>query len=172
MGIFVIAPLVLDVDGQALVDGLRRAHDPHATLVEPHVTLVFAVEDAQEAAMGDWAAICAPESAAASLVFTWATAKLDYTGSAWYLFLMPESIPAPLADLERRLNEGSAKGAIVAPFDAHLTVGRFKDEASARRMAADLTASALRLPAKIVDLVVLRFDGVAERNRKRIRLGC
>ena len=171
MGVFVIAPLILDPAGKAMVDTLRRDHDPHDNLVEPHITLVFAVDDALEASAADWMAICAGESAAVSLVFTRATAQLDYTGSAWYLFLLPETIPAPLAALERRLNGGSVQGAKVAPFDAHLTVGRFKDEAAARRMAADLTASNLRIQARIRDLIVLRFDGVAEQSRTRTALG-
>lgn len=171
MAVFVIAPLVLDAEGQVAIERLRRVHDPHADLVEPHITLVFAAEDAVEAAAGDWAAICARETAAVSLVFTSAAAKLHYTGSAWYLFLIPEAIPPSLAALERRLNEGPAKGAKVHPFDAHLTVGRFESKAAARHMAADLTSSGLRIAAEIRDLVVLRFDGVAERSRRRIPLG-
>ena len=134
------------------------------------MTLVFAALDAQETAVIDWARDCAAIAPGGALDFAWATEKRDYLGTAWYLFLMPRAIPAALSDLERRLNAGPFQAAVVAPFDAHLTVGRFEEAAPARRLAAELTASGLQIAARFSDLVVLRFDGTAERSRTHIPL--
>ena len=165
MAVFVIAPLLMDAADRGFVDRIRRARDPHVDLVEPHVTLVFGVPDAQETQALAWTRICASETQAFNLDFTLAAAKIDYLGSAWYLFLLPTSVPTGLVAVEKKLSIGSLGGASVVPFDAHLTVGRFDTEAAAAAAAVRLNARDLRLSGRVEELVVLRFDGVVERSR-------
>ena len=170
MPVFVIAPLVLqpaDAEGVAL---LRKTYDPNATVVPPHVTMVYGVDDGLESEALRWARIQAAAFAATSLRFTLATVQRDYENSAWYLFLMPKQVPAILAELHRRLNAGPLQGAPDVTFDAHLTLGRFQERVLAEAVARDCNAEAIGIEARIVSLEVVLFDGKTARNRTALPL--
>jgi 2'-5' RNA ligase len=165
MPVFVIAPLTLQPADAERVELLRRTYDPNATVVAPHVTLVYGVDDGLEREAVRWARIQAGAFAAASLRFTLATVARDYENSAWYLFFMPKQIPAALAELHRRLNSGPLEDAPDVPFDAHLTLGQFKERVLAEAVARDSNASGIAIEGRIAALEVLLFDGKAARNR-------
>lgn len=171
MSVFVIAPLELGVADAARISGVRRAHDPHAELVRPHVTLVFALDDGLETEAVRWARIQAAGFAAFDLRLTLATVARDYENSAWYLFLMPQRIPAGLAELQRRLNAGALVTAADVPFDAHVTVGCFAERVLADAVARDANGQGLAIDARIESLEVLRYDGTLVRSRTAIPLG-
>jgi hypothetical protein len=171
MPVFVIAPLTLqDADAKRIAT-LRDAYDPHAKIVPPHVTLVFALDDGLEER-----AVARVRSAAAAfssiaLRFTRATVTRDYENSAWYLFLMPREIPAGLVELHRRLNTAPLLEAPDVVFDAHLSLGRFKERVLADAVARDANAEGVNLTARIEALTVLRFDGAEVQSRVDVPLG-
>jgi 2'-5' RNA ligase len=171
MPVFVIAPLVLQPADAESVALLRKAYDPNAVVVPPHVTLVYGVDDGLESAVVRWARIQAGAFAAASLRFTLATVARDYENSAWYLFLMPKQIPAVLSELHRRLNSGPLQSASDMPFDAHLTLGRFQERVLAEAVARDSNAAGVKVEARIASLEIVLFDGKDARNRTVLPLG-
>ena len=171
MPVFVIAPLNLqpaDAEGLAL---MRNSYDPNAAVVGPHVTMVFGLDDGLEGEAQRWARIHAAAFAGFALRFTLATVARDYENSAWYLFLMPKQIPPGLAELHRRLNSGALAGAPDVAFDAHLTLGRFRERVLAEAVARDTNGAARVVDARIETLEVLLFDGTAVRNRTVLPLG-
>jgi hypothetical protein len=171
MPVFVIAPLLLTPTDAERVSVLRRAYDPNADVVAPHVTMVFGVDDGMEAEAFRWAHIQAGAFAGFRLRFTLATVARDYENSAWYLFLMPRQVPAGLLELHRRLNSGVLAAAPEVPFDAHLTSGRFQERILAEAVARDANAAGIAMDARIEALEVLLFDGSAVRNRTVLPLG-
>jgi 2'-5' RNA ligase len=171
MPVFVIAPLTLQPADAERVALLRKTYDPNATVVPPHVTMVFGVDDGLESEALRWVRIQAGAFAAAALRFTLATVARDYENSAWYLFLMPKAIPPALSELHRRLNSGPLQGAPDGVFDAHLTLGRFQERVLAEAVARDCNASGVAIEARIASLEVVLFDGQDARNRTVLPLG-
>jgi len=171
MPVFVIAPLTLQPADAERVALLRKTYDPNAAVVAPHVTMVYGVDDGLESEAIRWARIHAGAFAACALRFTLATVARDYENSAWYLFLMPRQIPAPLSELHRRLNSGPLAGAPDVPFDAHLTLGLFQERVLAEAVARDGNAAGVAIDGKIATLEVLLFDGKEVRNRTVLPLG-
>lgn len=170
MPVFVIAPLALQPADAERVALLRKTYDPNATVVPPHVTMVFGVDDGLESEALRWARIQAGAFAATSLRFTLATVQRDYENSAWYLFLMPKQIPAILMELHRRLNSGPLQNAPDVAFDAHLTLGRFQERVLADAVARDCNAAGVGIEARISGLEVVLFDGKTARNRTSLPL--
>jgi len=171
MPAFIIAPLTLNPTDTERLALLRRTYDPNAGVVGPHVTMVFGIDDGLEAEAVRWARIQAGAFAACSLRFTVATVARDYENSAWYLFFMPKQIPAPLAELHRRLNSGPLAGAPDVAFDAHVTVGQFQERVLAEAVARDSNAAGIAIDGRIESLEVLLFDGTAARSRTTLPLG-
>jgi hypothetical protein len=171
MPVFVIAPLTLEEADATRIGILRRTYDPHVGIVPPHVTLVFALDDALEER-----AVARVRSAAAAfssivLRFTRAAVTRDYENSAWYLFVMPRELPAGLAELHRRLNAGLVAGTSDAAFDAHLSLGRFRERVLADAMARDANDEGVDIKARIEALTVLRFDGAQVLRSVNVPLG-
>jgi 2'-5' RNA ligase len=171
MPVYVIAPLSLDGTASERIAGWRRAYDPHAALVPPHVTLVFGLDEGmQERAVG-WARTWAAATPPIALRYTRVAVTRDYENSAWYLFLMPREIPAGLAALQGRLTSGPLAAAPEVPFDAHVTIGRFQERVVADAVAREANAVAPIIDARIVSLDVLRFDGNAVQSAVSLPLG-
>jgi 2'-5' RNA ligase len=168
MPVFVIAPLVLQADDQARIALLRRDYDPHAEVVEPHVTLVSALDDRLETEAVRWARISARSTAALALPIIRAVVARDYEKSTWYAFLMPKTIPPRLVELHRSLHGGPVRKPPDMSFDAHVTVGRFRERVIAEAVARELNEDGVRIDAGIQSLAVLRFDGTAVRARTEI----
>ncbi|HVO02712.1 MAG TPA: 2'-5' RNA ligase family protein [Candidatus Cybelea sp.] len=171
MSVFVIAPLELDSVDAARLGALRKAHDPHAEIVKPHITLVFALDDGLETEAQRWSRIHAATFSAFALRLTVATVARDYENSAWYLFLMPHRIPPGLAELHRRLNSGALASAPDVPLDGHVTVGRFDERILAEAVARDANGEGIAIDTHIETLEVVRFDGTAVRSRVVLPLG-
>jgi 2'-5' RNA ligase len=171
MPVYVIAPLDLDGGGSERIAGWRRAYDPHAALVPPHVTLVFGLDEGMEARAVGWARTLAAATPPLALRYTRVAVTRDYENSAWYLFLMPREIPARLAALQARLNAGPLAGAPEVPFDAHVTIGRFQERVLADAVAREANAAAPIIDARIASLEVLRFDGSVVTSTVSLPLG-
>jgi hypothetical protein len=171
MPIFVIAPLALGEADATRIAGLRRAYDPQADIVPPHVTLVFALDDALEQKAVARARGAAAAFSALPLRYTRASVTRDYENSAWYLFLMPREIPAGLAELHRRLNGGLVPEPADLAFDAHLSLGRFRERVLADAVARDANDAGVNIAAQIEALTVLRFDGTTVLSRVDVPLG-
>ncbi len=171
MPVFVIAPLSLNEADAERVAVLRRTYDPHAAIVPPHVTLVFGLDDGLEERAVARVRSAAGSFSAMSLRFTRAAVTRDYENSAWYLFLMPREIPPSLAELHRRLNTGPLLETPDAGFDAHLSLGQFKERVLAEAVARDANDEGVNIVARIAALTVLRFDGSAVQSRVEVPLG-
>ena len=171
MPVFVIAPLTLEPADATRIATLRRVYDPHAGIVPPHVTLVFALDDEmEERAVARVRSVAAAFSSIA-LRFTRASVTRDYENSAWYLFVMPREMPAGLAELHRRLSAGLLPEASHVAFDAHLSLGRFQERVLADAMARDANDEGVNIGARIEALTVLRFDGTEVLSRVSVPLG-
>jgi 2'-5' RNA ligase len=171
MPVFVIAPLVLRAEDQARLATLRRDFDPHADLVEPHVTLLSALDDRLEAEAVRWARLSVQNIAAHTLSIIRAVVARDYEKSAWYAFLLPKAIPPQLSTLYRNLHGGPVRRSPDASFDAHVTVGRFRERVIAEAVARELNEDGVRIDAGIESLAVLRFDGKSICARTAIGFG-
>ncbi|HEY4161716.1 MAG TPA: 2'-5' RNA ligase family protein [Dongiaceae bacterium] len=171
MPVFVIAPLLLQADDRTRIAMLRRDYDPHAELVEPHVTLISALDDRLEAEAVRWARFSAQNAATHTLPIIRAVVARDYEKSSWYAFLLPKSIPPQLTMLYRNLHGGPVRRTPDTSFDAHVTVGRFQERVIAEAVARELNEDGVRIDAAIESLAVLRFDGTSVCARTVVSFG-
>lgn len=131
----------------ARVQALRQLHDPQATLVPPHVTLVFPTEADSDAVAAEVAAAAAI-TPALPLRFTAIAPYADPLSGDTYAFLLPED-GAAVTRLHDRLYAGVLAPRLcpAIPYSPHLTVGRFHvaAEAEALRQTIDMAATLDRL---------------------------
>lgn len=141
------------------VEALRRRHDPLASYLPGHVTLVFPVDVEDEAEVTAAAQTAAGEAAPIGLRFTAVAPFADPLSGDTYAFLEPEDGAAVTA-LYARLHTGTLARLRRSdiPYRPHVTVGRYAG-------AVDLPADALDGPcpctATLDRLTVLRLTEAA-----------
>lgn len=166
--LYTIAPLVIaDID-RATIAAFRTRHDPHADVVEPHFTLVFACAAVAEA---DYLAhVGRAASATPPIAFSCRYAMLgaDDGNTDGYVFLVPDEGHAALSRLHDRLYAGPLAPhlRLDLPFTPHVTIGRCRERAQAKALCDELNAGGLRIDGRVEALMVGtvqagRFEAIA-----------
>ena len=159
MPLLIIAPLEAARADLARIETLRRRHDPHATIIPAHVTLVFPFEtdDRSTIAQHVSQALAAHGPIALRLSAYLAVRAHDDTQS--HIFLVPDQGRAEIEALHDALYSGPLVGALRhdIPFIPHVTVGarEFHDEAE------DLVREfgQVGISAQLTRLELVEFDG-------------
>jgi len=157
---FILSPVEAARDDLSRIESVRRIHDPHHGLVEPHATLVFGFErpllDHIVGHVRDLAARFAPIACR----FDSVRAVRDVAGSGGHLFLIPTRGAAEIVALHEALYEGPLRSELRAeiPFIPHVTIGRLDDHVEAEALAERLS-SGLDMAARLTRLDLVAFDG-------------
>ncbi|SOD90359.1 2'-5' RNA ligase family protein [Caenispirillum bisanense] len=143
----------------AAVEALRRRHDPLASYVPAHVTLVFPVAVDDESEVTGAAEATAGATAPIDLRFTAIVPFADPLSGDTYAFLEPED-GAAVSALHARLHAGSLARfrRPDIPYRPHVTVGRV---AGGAPLPADALAGPCPCPATLDRLTVLRLADAA-----------
>lgn len=156
-----LAPLAISPADRAFLDDFRARHDPHAGVVEPHFTLVFAC--AAVAADDYLAHVGAVAAACASIAFSCRYAMLgaDEQRADGYVFLVPDEGHGALSRLHDRLYTGPLAPhlRLDLPFTPHVTIGRCAERAHAKRLCDELNARPLRIDGRVEALAVGGVEG-------------
>lgn len=163
----IFSELLVDADDAAWIDRIRRIHDPHQTMVGPHLTLVFPFEGLAAGRVCDHVAAVAAASPILKVRLDRAAAVRDAFAPGAHVFLLPGRGGAGLRRLHRQLYAG-----VLAPkldplfaFRPHVTVAAFERLEDAERLAA--TLEPVLMDGRVDGLVVAEFDGRAVETLAR-----
>lgn len=156
--LYAIAPLAIAPHDRAFVDEFRARHDPQASLVEPHFTLVFGCSAVPQ---GDFLAhvrAIAREARPIDFACRYAMLGTDVDTADGYVFLVPDAGHAALSRLHDRLYTGPLAPylRLDQPFTPHVTLGRCPARAQAKRLCDELNAGALQVAGRVEALQVGR----------------
>jgi 2'-5' RNA ligase len=147
-------PYLEDAD-RRWIESFRAQHDPQASRVAVHFTLVFPVETSADGVASEIATV-----AAATAAFTFAVGRTevvtDTLGSGSYVFLVPDEGEPQISVLHDQLYAGMLKThlRLDIPFTPHMTVGAAADPIAARKLANEIDRQA-RLVRGIVGALEL-----------------
>lgn len=167
----VACPHLRDSDRQ-WVEAVRARHDPQASQIEAHFTLVFPVEVAVEAI------IAQVRSAVVShgtipLTLGRAVAFRDVVAEGSRVFLLPEEGHDELHALHDRLYDGAFSRHLRAdvPFVPHLTVGVYPTFGECKRVADQLNQEHRTMRGTVRGLDVIEMAALAVRTVETVPFG-
>ena len=163
MKVAIVAYPTLDDHDRARIESIRRTHDPQASRIAVHFTLVFPVDAAPDdltAEMSAAAAVLSP------IPFTIRCTEVvrDVFGGDFQLFLVPEDGAPQITALHDRLYAGTLRPRLRSDiaYIPHMTIAAAKDRASCERVVDELGLRSLTVTGTLesISLVDLSQDAV------------
>jgi 2'-5' RNA ligase len=163
----------LEDAGRGWVESVRKRHDPQASLIAAHFTLVFPV-DIDVSRVVAHAAQIAAAAAPIHVVLRRAEAVRDeIQGSGGHVFLVPDEGRAEIASLHDRLYEGALKqhrrGDV--PFVPHLTVAADAQYERCEALVHELNAAPLSIRGTLDAIEVIEVAAGEIRCLMKIFFG-
>jgi 2'-5' RNA ligase len=140
-------PALAEADSRK-IEALRAEHDPNASRIALHFTLLFPTAKVAEQALLDRVEAAAKETPAFAVVLKRIMVHQEGTDS--YLYLVPEQGYDALTALHARLNPGDK-----AAFTPHVTVARLADRTQARAIATALASKHFAVNGRVEALTVV-----------------
>jgi len=168
----VVAYPVLSDDDREWIAGVRSRHDPLASRIPAHVTLVFPTEVVEEPLLAHVrSALELFESI--PIVLRRAVAFRDAIGSGCYVFLLVDEGHAELLAVHDTLYGGvlTTHRHRDLPFVPHVTVGAHPDLAECERIASQVNEERRIVPAPINRVDVIEVGESMVRTVAEIPLG-
>ena len=163
-------PLLEEADRQ-WIESIRGRHDPQASRIAAHFTLVFPVEVAVEPVVEHTSARLL-DARSIRFVLRRAEALPDRLGGGCHVFLVPEEGRDEIVALHDRLYEGVLLPYLRddMPFLPHITVGGCGDLGECERLAEALNGGELTVCGTVssIDLVEVRNDDVKTLTTVRL----
>lgn len=158
--LYCIAPPNLRQDDEDRISRIRRLHDPLASRIGPHVTLVFGVTGLSVETFRAHVGAVAERATRFSLRFIRAAAVGSHTGPETHVFLLPDN-GAPVEALHAALYTGPLASAPRhdIPFIPHMTVGAFQRAEGAAALSDEINDAGLDVPADMDRLAVVAARG-------------
>jgi 2'-5' RNA ligase len=168
----VVAYPTLSDDDRQWIEGVRVRHDPLASRIAAHVTLVFPTE-VREAPVVAHVRSALQFCESIPVVLRGAVAFPDRVGSGYYVFLLAEEGYAELLAVHDALYNG-----VLAdhrrrdiPFVPHVTVGAHPQLGECERIANQLNEERRIVRAQINNVDVIEVDESMVRTVAEIPLG-
>ena len=159
--IYVLAYPVFDQGSAERIQAFRIGHEPErAKLVKPHVTLVFGVADAHQAAVSDLVDVVASRTKAFPVVFDRSKIAFDPFEEKYKLFWLCGDGRECLSALHIRLYDGAHRAEFNAqhPFEPHMTVASYDERSDLEKVDVS-AAGTFPVRAKVSALALVRLDG-------------
>jgi len=156
MKLAIVAYPSLDELDRRWIESFRSKHDPHASRLRVHFTLVFPVE-AVPSELGPEVGLVAQSSRPISFVIRKTQVVRDVLGNSNHVFLVPDEGGTEIAALHDRLYAGTLRGHLRSdiPFIPHMTVGAAPDSQSAEKLAETLGLGPRVLRGRIADIELI-----------------
>lgn len=172
MAFLVIAFPDLSAEDRSFIQSFRVRHDPHHGLVDPHVTLVFAVNDLGYEEFAAHIRGISRDQARIPFTFRSAAIVQGVVDYRYYLFLVPEEGYAHLAGFHDRLYTGilSDDRRYDIPFIPHMTIGTMRSAQVCQELADELNRSGLAISGEIVTIDIVSDEKEKIRTIEKIPL--
>jgi len=164
---------VLEPADRDWIESLRMQHDPQATMLPAHVTLVFPAQVRADNLGAEIAAV-ASVTTAIPFVIRWARPVRGAVEAGGHVFLVPDDGFGEIAALHEALYGGafSASRRADVPFIPHVTVAANRDFGRCEQIARDLTPldRLIRGRLQTIDLLEIAPGTVKSLQRFDLRL--
>ena len=156
MKLAIVAYPSLDEIDRQWIESFRAKHDPQASRIGVHFTLVFPVE-AAPSALGPELADVAQATPPISFTIRGTEVVRDVLGNDSQIFLVPAEGDAQIATLHDRLYAGALRTHLRAdiPFVPHMTVGAAPDTQVAERLAEEIRVRSRTVRGTIANLALV-----------------
>jgi 2'-5' RNA ligase len=162
MTLAIVAYPQLSDEDRHWIEDFRRAHDPQASLIAAHFTLVFPVE-VQTDDLVEHARSVLKDFQAFSFVLGRARTVKRVVGQGAHVFLVPDQGASQIIDLHDRLYSGFLEPHLRAdiPFVPHITVVAHADVDECERLAAMLNEQSRKIRGEVNRVDVIPGEGEA-----------
>ena len=153
------------------IESVRARHDPQATRIPAHVTLVFPAAVALDAIVAHVETV-ARRTEAIPLVLRAVLSVPDALAGGGHVFLVPDEGRAAITALHDRLYEGPLRAFLRAdrPFVPHVTVGAAPDLARCEEIRQDVDSALRPIEGTIRSLDVVEITDGSIRPASRFEL--
>ncbi len=173
MTLLVVAYPHLTATDYAWIQAIRYQHDPHATLIAPHFTLVFPLETMDQGTLVNHITAHAQQIPVIAFVIRCATIVKDALSAQTHLFLVPDEGHSALIKFHAALYTGILAPArrLDVPFIPHITVGAHTDPYRCTQVAAAINQHELCIRGQLPTVDILRYahNRVATVHRIALR---
>lgn len=163
------------IDGKDFdwIQNIRREHDRESfEIINPHFTLVFPVNGiSQEDLTNHTSNICA-KSKIISFSMHRAMTVFDKFSGKWFTFIAPLKGFDEIAEIHSRLYTGILQNKLLldVPYVPHITVGKFDDENSCRKLTEKLNKERFGIEGTIDSINIVSLKNNKVNNLKKITL--
>lgn len=172
MTYYVLAfPSLSAVDKQC-IQNIRQAYDPQFKLLDPHVTLVFGLPDADETALITHVQTAVHHHAPIHLTLRCATVVQDAFSKQYHTFLVPDEGHSQLVKLHDALYTGllTPELRLDIPYIPHITIATFSEASQSKNLADSLNQQNLQITSHITTLSILKFNHLKRQTIMEIPL--
>jgi len=168
----VVSYPVLSAEDRQWIESIRARHDPQASLIPAHVTLVFPTGDGPSGAADEVAAV-AKAFRAVPFVIRWARAVRDIQGAGGHVFLVPDEGFDGMAALHKALYSGGFAPTRVPDvlFIPHITVGAAPDFSTCETIARSLSPLERQVRGRVETLDLIEVHAGRVHSLHQWRLG-
>ncbi len=142
------------------IQAFRRKHEPNYHLLEPHVTLIFPVDDLEPDRFLDH--VRPIVSATATIEFTMRSVNLvkEVDDERWFLLLVPDEGFSRIVKLHDELYNGPLAPYLRQdiPFVPHITLGVFGDWERGKILRDELNSVHLEVSGRLESLQVADYQ--------------
>jgi len=168
----VVAYPVLARAGQEWIEAIRSEHDPQASRIAAHFTLVFPVVDSRETIASVVSGVAQTQPPFDFIIDTVAAVR-DPCGDGGHVFLVPSDGAREIRALHDRLYDSVLLPHFRAdlPYTPHLTVAANSDFSWCERCAADLSGRLPRIAGRVDRLALVEITADAVMSVEDFALG-
>lgn len=154
------------------IEAARKEHDPQASLLKAHFTLVFPL-DAALPPVAEQATRIAAAARPARVVLRRAEAVPDALHGGGHVFLVPDEGRAEIEALHDRLYDGALRAHLRTdvPFVPHITVGAYAAHERCVALAAELNAQRPLVHGTVDSIEIIEVSVSEVRTLLRLELG-
>ncbi|MCH9673354.1 MAG: 2'-5' RNA ligase family protein [Gammaproteobacteria bacterium] len=172
MKLVVISYPDLSREAAQWINEVRAHHDSHASLVAPHVTLVFPWETIDIEQVTAHVADVARQWTPIHICFDTVVRYADRLSPLSYAFLTASTDAQPLISLHDQLYTGCLEDERMTdiPYLPHIRLGDFSEPARCQRLVAEMRSHPIHIMADIKTLEVAAVEQSCVRTIERIAL--
>jgi 2'-5' RNA ligase len=167
----IFAKLDIPAPDRAVIEAIRRRHDPLHGRVEPHFTLIFPFAGGSVGEVLGHVQNIASKVAPIPFRLARVAAVRDPLSPGAHLFLLPDEGEQQIIDLHDRLYSGVLSTSLhpTAVYLPHVTVGRFGTFEDAEAAAA--SQAAVDIGGVLTAITIGDFDGHRVEELHQVLLG-
>ena len=173
MNVAIVAYPRLAREDRQSIESFRRRHDPQASRIALHFTLVFPVEAVPDELARETKVVASSTEPIPFAIRRTAVVPDDLVANRSNIFLVPEEGSTQIATLHDRLYAGALRPHLRSdiPFLPHITVGAAQDARAAEGWAEALHVRSRTLVGTVAEIDLIDLSEHRVRTIARYALG-